>query len=860
MGQALERSHTAAMAAASLAFVLLLALGFDASVRVRQSDEALSQSRALHDRLDELQAALFDIRHSWDAYLLTADPAHLAAHRQASERLDDGLGRITGMLAAHPEQVASHRQLLSLAARQREIAHGVAAAADSAHPGGAPPAQEQFAASAAVVDAFRGVLQRMRVDEEAGLASRQALTRASMARVERLGGGMALLTALLLGVGFVATRRERAFQQRALRGETAAKEAAEERADVEARLAARATAALDDSETRMRAVFESATDAFLVADESQTIVMANPAAARIFRWPLDRLVGAPLESLVPERHRQRHRDEVAAFVDGDVGTRRMGVRPELWGLRADGEEFPVDASISCLKIEGRREYMVILRDVSDRHRAEAARRAQEHQMLGLFNVSSVGMAQADPQTRRFVRVNAALCRITGYSEAELLAMTVDELNHPDDRKADQARYQALRRGAAAYDIEKRYVRKDGEVIWVHASGNVVCDEQGRPELAFAVIEDITQRRAAEQALRASEARLRGLLTELPEPVLAHRDGRITFANRAMQRLLGRPEEALIGHPPGEFVHPEDRPALAERMAALQDAMPGQMVTAPQATRIVRPDGSVSRTESTGTRVASGERSEMLVFVHDVTELRHAQEELARSRDDLRRLVAAQEQVREEERRRIAREIHDELQQTLVAIKIDLGLVAARSRTDPDAAAAMLESADRLASDAVAATRRIVNDLRPRLLDDLGLVPALEVLVRHFGKRHGIACDLQAGDGHGGEFRPSAMVATCLYRVTQEALQNVAKHARARHLHVRLDEPHPGWLRLAVEDDGSGLVEDDLRKPQAFGLLGMRERVLALGGRMDIRANPARGTTIEVELPLAGAPEEPAGVD
>jgi two-component system, cell cycle sensor histidine kinase and response regulator CckA len=149
-------------------------------------------------------------------------------------------------------------------------------------------------------------------------------------------------------------------------------------------------------------------------------------------------------------------------------------------------------------------FYALVTDISDRKLAEAALREREQELTSMFQVSSVGMAHSDPESRRFTRVNAALCKITGYSESELLAMTVDQLNHPDDQERDREVYTRRSKDGAAYVIEKRYLRKDGTSVWVQVAGDIIRGTGGRPIRAFALVQDITERRRAEAGMRAAE--------------------------------------------------------------------------------------------------------------------------------------------------------------------------------------------------------------------------------------------------------------------------------------------------------------------------------------------------------------------
>jgi len=211
-------------------------------------------------------------------------------------------------------------------------------------------------------------------------------------------------------------------------------------------------------------------------------------------------------------------------------------------------------------------------------------------------------------------------------------------------------------------------------------------------------------------------------------------------------------------------------------------------------------------------------------------------------------------VQEDERKRISRELHDDLLQTLAAIRIELGFIGGRLATDAVGVASSLTVADELAAAAIVATRRIVNDLRPQSLEDLGLVAALEVLAEHFGQRTGVACHVEAQVEAAGEALQTPATANCLYRVAQEALNNVARHARASAVQVSLELTAEGRVVLRVSDDGCGMSADERRKPHAFGLLGMQERVRAIGGQLLVDGQRGGGTTVEVIVaPAAPGP-------
>jgi signal transduction histidine kinase len=250
------------------------------------------------------------------------------------------------------------------------------------------------------------------------------------------------------------------------------------------------------------------------------------------------------------------------------------------------------------------------------------------------------------------------------------------------------------------------------------------------------------------------------------------------------------------------------------------------------------EASISQHDESGRRFFTA-------IVRDVTERVRADADLRRSRDELRELAAAAISVREQEKSRVARELHDELAQALTALKMDVNWLKERLPAEAATLAPKLESMQTMLDTTVKATRRISSDLRPLMLDDLGLIPAAEWLVNNFTQRHGIECeftadppDLELQDPH----------ATAIFRILQESLTNVARHARASRVNITLDNAD-GEITLRVRDDGCGFAVSDPRKPNSYGLVGLRERAYLLDGNITLDTAPGKGTLIEVCIPL-----------
>ena len=235
------------------------------------------------------------------------------------------------------------------------------------------------------------------------------------------------------------------------------------------------------------------------------------------------------------------------------------------------------------------------------------------------------------------------------------------------------------------------------------------------------------------------------------------------------------------------------------------------------------------------------------------EIARVQSELHHSRQESSQLARHQESVREDERKRIARDIHDDLGQNLMALRIDMSLLAAHADTLPVRKEQLVAAVAQLDT-TIQAVRAIINDLRPAVLD-FGLHAAIEWQAREFERRTGIACELQVDHE---EFDMDDKAVTALFRIVQESLTNIMRHARARHVRIGMQRSD-GRLSVTIADDGVGLAPDSRKKANAFGLVGIEERMLALGGICSASGNAQGGTTVTVSIPLpVAAPEQDAG--
>ena len=302
------------------------------------------------------------------------------------------------------------------------------------------------------------------------------------------------------------------------------------------------------AESRLRLVstaLESAANATAITDREGVIMWANPAFSQLTGYSLEELRGRKPSLLKSGAHDAAfYRQLWDTILAGRVW------RSEMVNRRKDGCLYTEENTITPVPNEGGEitHFVAVKQDVTEKRRAEAALRQGEEEFRAIFEVASIGMAQADPGTGQWLRVNRKMCAITGYSADELLQLHVPDITHPEDRQRDWELFQGVVRGEASeYRHEKRYVRKDASVAWVNVNMTVVRDAAGQSRRTMATIEDITERKRAETALRESEERFRALFELAPDGIyLSDLQGRFVDGNKAAEQLVGYAREELIG--------------------------------------------------------------------------------------------------------------------------------------------------------------------------------------------------------------------------------------------------------------------------------------------------------------------------
>jgi PAS domain S-box-containing protein len=326
------------------------------------------------------------------------------------------------------------------------------------------------------------------------------------------------------------------------------------------------------------------------------------------------------------------------------------------------------------------------------------------------------------------------------------------------------------------------------------------------------------------------------------------NGRCTFINQAAARMLGYQPSELLGEPMHELVHhsrPDGSRFPSEECRIYQSFRSGQGCQVDDEV-LWRKNGTAYPVQYSSFPIMEDETIiGAVVTFTDITELKRSEEQLQRTLSQVRTLSQRLEVVREDERTRIARELHDELGVRLTCLKMDLSRLrptmnhTARPKVE-EKIFSMIEQVDTT----IAAVQGLVAELRPGVLDDLGLVAAIEWQCRDFERRSGTRCLVDSSEE---DIPLDSAKATAAFRICQEALTNVVRHARAKEIRVHLDKLDRELL-LEIHDDGQGILPEKVTDARSLGLLGMRERAGAVGGALQIVGRPGEGTTLTLRLP------------
>jgi PAS domain S-box-containing protein len=587
------------------------------------------------------------------------------------------------------------------------------------------------------------------------------------------------------------------------------------------------------SEQRWGATLGSIGDAVIATDGKGQITFLNPVATAITGWETDQALHHPVDDvfkIVNEATRTAADDIVPEVLEkGHI----VRVADNALLIAKDGREIPIEHSAApILDSEGKIGGVVLVfRDVAEKRQVQEALA----ETAALLDLAHDAIVVVDLDLTIYFW-NRGAEEMYGYSKQQAIGRISQELlGTVFPKPLSEIRADLLRDGR--WEGELRCINRDGKRLVVASRWALQRDKNQQLSRVLAISSNITGRKLAEAALRESENAFTTLANLVPQLVwMCTPEGLSFYVNQRWVEYTGLTHEESRGTGWNIPFHPEDRQAV---WSAWNDALQtGDQFRVES--RLRAADGSYRWFLICGESLRNAEGS-IVPWFGTCTDI----EDLKQAEQQLRALTGRLERVREEERTSVARDLHDQIGQILTAIKMDMTWLTRRLPKGHDEVRTRLSGTIEMINDGVRSVRKICSGLRPGVLDDLGLAAAIEWQANEFASRTGIRCQFTVP---AADLKLDGDQASAIFRIFQESLTNVTRHAEAQSVQVSLFEEDENLL-LVVEDDGHGFREADVSG--SLGLLGMKERAQGCGGDVHITSCPGSGTTVTVRVPLRG---------
>jgi PAS domain S-box-containing protein len=588
----------------------------------------------------------------------------------------------------------------------------------------------------------------------------------------------------------------------------------------------------EEARFRHAAIIESSEDAIASGTLDGIIVSWNSGAQRMYGYTQSEAVGKPIAMLVPP--------ELPDEENQILETLRAGGRIEHFEtirVTKTGKRINVSLTISPIKDASGRTVGIsgIARDITERKRAEESLHESEERFRLAAHAGRMYAYTWDVTTDVIVRSGDASGLLGSTGEAPLTRQQTQARVHPDDREIFNASVSQHTLGHPDVQISYRMLRPDGSVVWVEKTAHAMFDEQGRMVRVVGMVADITERKKAEETLRESEGRFRLVANTAPVMIwMSGVDKKPTYFNQLWQDFTGLSETDLKNGLSG-IVHAEDYQRCHDAYCRGFD----QRQPFRKECRLRRYDGQYRWMLDIGVPRfhKDGSFAGYIGSCVDVTNHKLAEEALSGMG---RKLVEAQEQ----ERARIARELHDDIGQRLAMLAIDLDQIQQNwPELPPEVLGRMLELRQQTRQIS-AGVQSLSHDLHSSQLEHLGIVTGIKSWCREFGERQRIQIDFE----HDVQGTFSAEIDLCLFRVLQEALHNAAKHSGVKRVKIALTMDL-GEIHLLIRDFGKGFDLEAAKRGRGLGLTSMQERVRLVNGMIEIQSKPMDGTAIHVRVPF-----------
>ena len=610
---------------------------------------------------------------------------------------------------------------------------------------------------------------------------------------------------------------------------------------------------LRKSEEQLRVIFENSTVGKSITLLDGTLIKVNPAFADMLGYTISELQQFKFFQFTHPDDIPVSQECVRSLLAGERPTYRFEKRY----IHKNGSIIWADVSTTLIKnTAGEPLYFVTSTlNITERKKTEEALKESEERFRGYFQLGLVGMAIESP-SGDWIEVNDRLCEIYGYSREELMQLHWKDLTHPDDLEKDIDLFQQLVTGKINhYSMEKRFIRKDGEIIYAFISLGCVRGPGGEALEIFGLLDDITEMRKATLALidakkeletrvkertrelAESEEKYRLVVENANEAVVVVQDEKLRFFNQKAVELSGYSREELESISFVNILHPDDRkPALQYQQTLLQS------INAPfnYDIRIVTKEETLKWVSVNAAILQWRGKPAIIGLITDITQKKNLEQEL---KAYARRIT----QVQEEERKKIAYELHDDTAQYLALVKLELdSLLTSGKIQDPQ----IIEKLKFLEKDAARASddvRRYSHELRPGVLEHLGLQAAIEQIAEDQNKVGQIQVEVKV---KGSEPKIPEDVKLGFFRIAQEAINNCRKHAKVPQAYIDL-EFIDNQIKMMVSDKGVGFEATQtysrIGEAGSLGLMSMQERAKLIGADLKIESKPGQGTKVILKI-------------
>ena len=591
------------------------------------------------------------------------------------------------------------------------------------------------------------------------------------------------------------------------------------------------------SEERLRSLYENTTIGLYRTTPDGRIIMANPALISMLGYnSLEELSQRNLEKEGFEPQYPRNHFKAKIEKNGQI----LGLE-SAW-KKADGMTLYVRESARAIKnSNGEIEYYEgTVEDITEKKNAEIALQLSHAEWENTFNAISDWVSLVDMR-RCILKSNSALGSFIGISPEDVINQDCCELLHRSDGPLDKCPINKMKRSKTRESIE---LLSPDERSWYQITVDPIFDNKGKLVSAVHIVRDITEKKKIETALEESEQKFRLLYERTPLGYQSlDENGHFLEVSPAWLNMLGYSREDVIGKPFSNFLTTSSRSEYKKNFKRFKK----DGVIFGVHFNIKHKNGKIIATEFNG-RVGHddhGRFQQTHCIMHDITERVRAQKELEKSKQEFANLAAHLQSVRENERANVAREIHDELGQALTALKMDLSWTSTKISGSDKKVILKIKSMMKLIDSVLQTVKKISSELRPGILDDLGLSAAIEWQTDEFRSRTGLKCSLNI---HPEEIVLPESISIAVFRIFQETLTNIVRHAKASSVKIALTKDDD-MLRLKIKDDGKGIQKRQIFSSKSFGLIGIRERAQFLGGEVQFEGIRNKGTTVNLTIPI-----------